>query len=76
MSEKKKWMPSEEEISLAVFTDDKEHECGRPNTADLIRRTGLRAQVVALEGLIAGHEGSAMVDQAKAMIEELRREIG
>jgi len=52
MSERPKWMPSSSEIGLASSFDE-ERWIDYPKTKDLIRRTGLRAQVAVLEELVS-----------------------
>ncbi len=88
MSERPEWMPSSSEIGLASSFDE-ERWIDYPKTKDLIRRTGLRAQVAALEELIA-HMRARYTSEANPTgsycneeslwiaekIEEIRREIG
>ncbi len=69
MSERPKWMPYVDTTlaivlgSYNVFRTDRE-----------FHRTGLRARLAVLEELNEGQTGH-MVDRAKKMIEEIRKEL-
>ncbi len=71
MSHQEEWMPSMVKVILPI--QDGDYTDGEIQRAFWL--VGLRAQLAALEGLIEGHEGSAMVDRAKARIRELRKEL-
>ena len=76
MSDRPKWMPSDEEILDATYADDKEHESGQPNTEDLIRRTGLRAQIAAWEEMQSMFNGPSLQVIFRERIAALRKELG
>lgn len=69
MSNRPEWMP---EHVTVLRMSDRHYDDAEMN--GIIWQTGLRAQIAALEEMISGHEGSAMVDRAKAMISKLREE--
>lgn len=72
MSHQEEWMPSMVKVILPI--QDGDYTDGEIQRAFWL--AGLRAQIAALESLISGHEGTAMVDRARKMIEELRKELG
>ncbi len=74
MSERPEWMPSYEHLIAAIDKDSWINGPGFPNTEIVLHRTGLRAKLHVLESLIEGQTGH-MVDRAKKMIEEIRKEL-
>lgn len=78
MSERPEWMPSSETVVEAhpipesLYGADVSTYCGCGDC--LHYQTGLRARLDVLEYLIEGQTGH-MVDRAKKMIEELRKEL-
>ena len=79
MTERPKWMPSDEAIRACSAVDHVESANMKmyvvTATGALLHKTGLRAQIAVLESLIEGQTGH-MVDRAKKMIEEIRKELG
>ena len=77
MSARPEWMPSEGEVFMVRAVDN--HDGGQEPSAEdielICKITGLRAKIAALESLIEGQTGH-MVDRAKKMIEEIRKELG
>lgn len=79
-NQRPEWMPSSESIVEAhpipenLYGADVSTYCGCGDC--LHYQTGLRAKLHELESLIVGHEGSHIVDRAKARIEEIRKELG
>ncbi len=76
MSERPEWMPSAGEMYTIDGRGDPTSYTSHEKAAieQAHHRTGLRARLDALELLIEGQTGH-MVDRAKKMIEEIRKEL-